>query len=134
MTEDTALRAVAECWMGHADAALASADSELAARRFDFAANRPYYASFHAASALLLAAGRKFAKHSGVRDAVHRDLVMAGALDIACGKAYGRMFEARRAADYLKLFELEPAHVEEMVDLPRGFVGEMQRLFAAGFE
>lgn len=73
MTEDVARRAVAEYWMGRADAALLSAASELAARRFDFAANRAYYASFYAASAVLLVAGRKFVKHSGVRGAVHQE-------------------------------------------------------------
>ncbi len=134
MTEEAARRAVAQYWMGRADAALSSADSELAARRFDFAANRAYYASFYAASAVLLAAGRKFVKHSGVRGALHRDLVKAGALDVAWGKAYDRLFEARQAADYLELFELEPAHAGELVDLARGFVGEMRRLFAAGFK
>ena len=75
MTDETARREVAEYWMDRTDSALASAASEPAARRYDFAANRAYYACFYAASAVLLAAGRKFTKHSGVRGAVHQDLV-----------------------------------------------------------
>ena len=132
MTEDAARRAVAQYWIGRADAALLSAASELAARRFDFAANRAYYASFYAASAVLLVAGRKFVKHSGVRGAVHQDLVKTGSLDSDWGKAYDRMFETRQAADYLELFELEEAQAGELLDLARGFVAEMKRLIAAG--
>ena len=132
MTQDAARRAVAEYWLNRADAALLSAASELAARRFDFAANRAYYAAFYAASAVLLSADRKFVKHSGVRGAVHRDLVKPGLLEIAWGKAYDRLFEARQAADYLELFELEQAHAAELVALARGFVDNMRRLFAAG--
>jgi hypothetical protein len=134
MTEDAARRAVAEYWFGRADTSLLSAASELAAGRFDFAVNRAYYASFYAASAVLLAAGRKFVKHSGVRGAVHRDLVKPGLIDIAWGKAYDRLFEARQAADYLELVELEQAHAAESVDLARGFVMQMRRLFAPGGE
>ena len=131
MTEDAARHAVAEYWMGRADAALLSAAAELAAGRFDFAANRAYYASFYAASAVLLVAGRKFVKHSGVRGAVHQDLVKTGSLDAGWGKAYDRMFEARQAADYLELFELEEAHASELLGLARGFVAEMERLLTS---
>ena len=38
----------------------------LANRHFDFAASRAYYASFYAATALLLSQGREVTKHSGV--------------------------------------------------------------------
>jgi uncharacterized protein (UPF0332 family) len=132
MTDATARHDVARYWMGRADTALASAASELAARRFDFAANRAYYACFYAASAVLLAAGRKFSRHSGVRGAVHRDLVKTGLLDAKWGKAYDRMFETRQAADYLELFEMEEAQVIELLDLAQQFVAETQRLFGTG--
>ena len=132
MTDETTRREVAEYWMGRTESALASAASELAARRYDFAANRAYYASFYAASAVLLAAGRKFTKHSGVRGAVHQDLIKPGLLDATWGRAYDRMFEARQAADYLELVEVEQSQATELLDLARGFVAEMKRLFAAG--
>lgn len=131
MTDETARRQVACYWMGRADSALASAASELAARRYDFAANRAYYACFYAASAVLLAAGRRFTKHSGVRGAVHQDLVKPGLLDAKWGKAYDRIFETRQAADYVELFEPEEAQVTELLEVARGFVAEIKRLFAA---
>lgn len=130
MTDETARREVAEYWLKRADAALTSAASEIAARRYEFAANRAYYACFYGASAVLLLAGRKFARHSGVRGSVHQELIKTGLLDARWGKAYDRMFETRQAADYLELFELNEPQAAELLDLARGFVAEMKRLSA----
>lgn len=58
-------------WIARAEAALASARVEQEAGRDDFAVNRAYYAAFYAASAALLKRGHRFAKHAGVRSAVH---------------------------------------------------------------
>jgi uncharacterized protein (UPF0332 family) len=105
---------VAAHWMGRADAALASAASEIVA-----------------ASAVLLKRGRKFVKHSGVRGSVHRDLVKAGLLEASWGKVYDRAFGARQIADYLAFGEVERAEAEALLASARGFVREMERLFAA---
>lgn len=110
--------------------ALSSAASELAAGRCEFAANRSYYACFYGASAVLLLAGRKFARHSGVRGSVHQDLVKTGSLDAKWGKAYDRLFDARQAADYIELFEASETEATELLELARGFVVEMKRLLA----
>jgi len=80
MTREEARQAVIAHWIRKADSALASARSEFAAKRLDFAVNRIYYACFYAASAVLLKHGKKFVKHSGVRGAVHQDLVKPGLL------------------------------------------------------
>lgn len=56
----------------------------------------------------------------------------AGRFDFAVNRAY--YVEARQAADYLELVELEQAHAAESVDLARGFVMQMRRLFAPGRE
>jgi uncharacterized protein (UPF0332 family) len=131
MTDDAKRRYISDYWMGKADAALASAASELVAVRLDFAVNRAYYACFYAASAVLLESGHKFVKHSGVRAAVHRHLVKAGMLEAPWGKAYDRLFEARQAADYLELVQLEPGRAAELIALAQRFVAEMKRLRAA---
>jgi uncharacterized protein (UPF0332 family) len=115
-------------WMRKADTALASGASEAAASRFDFAANRAYYACFHAASAVLLSAGRRFVKHSGVRGAVHQELVKTGRIGADSGKAYDRIFDAPQAADYLELFSIGQTEADDLLQLARGFVAEMQRL------
>jgi uncharacterized protein len=130
VTADEARRSIVDYWIKKADTALASARSEAAAKRFDFAVNRAYYACFYAASAVLLQAGKKFVKHAGVRGAVHQDLVKAGKLDIVWGKAYDQIFERRQFSDYVELYEPEKSEVLEMLKRAEGFVAEMQRLLA----
>jgi uncharacterized protein (UPF0332 family) len=132
MTEQEARRAVVQFWMTKADQALASAHSEFAAKRYDFAANRIYYACFYAASAVLLQAGRKFVKHTGVRGALYQNLVRPGKLDAKWGKLYDRIFDARQSSDYLELFEIGEPEVSELLRGADGFVTEMKRLLAAG--
>lgn len=131
MTRDEARQSIVLYWIRKADAALASARSELAAGRLDFAVNRIYYACFYAASAVLLGAGQKFVKHSGVRGALHQSLVKSGKISAAWGKVYDRVFEGRQSADYLELAEFERDQVAEMLREAEGFVSEMKRLQSA---
>ena len=110
--------------------ALASAQSEFQANRLDFAVNRAYYACFYAASAVMLQQGKQFVKHTGLRGAIHRDLVKAGKLSPKWGKVFDRAFENRQAADYLVLFTFESAQVEQLIQDATGFVQEMHRLLS----
>jgi uncharacterized protein (UPF0332 family) len=120
MTQDEARDQVVGYWLHKAGKALAG--------RLDFAVNRAYYACFYAASAVLLRMGKKFVKHSGLRAAVHQDLVKAGKLDAKWGKAFDRIFESRQSADYVELWEFATDQVEGIVIDAEGFVQEMRRL------
>lgn len=102
------------------------------AQRYGFAANRAYYVAFYAASALLLQRDKRFAKHSGLRSAVHRDLVKTGMIAPEWGKALDRLFESRQRADYLELAEVDADEAAEMIAQAEGFAGEMKRLLAEG--
>jgi len=130
MTKEEARQAVIAYWARKADTALASARSELTAKRLDFAVNRIYYACFYAASAVLLKSGKKFVKHSGLRGAVHQDLVKSGMLDAKWGRIYDQIFESRQSGDYLELYEFEDAQVAEMLTQAEEFIKEMKRLLA----
>lgn len=96
MSRDAGTAKAVAFWLDKADAALVSARAEHAAGRFDFAVNRAYYAAFYAASAALLHRGRRFTKHTGLRAAIHRELVKSGAIDAEWGRAFDRLFESRQ--------------------------------------
>ena len=66
----------------------------------DWAANRAYYAAFHAVSALFAVEGQYFKKHSGVRSAFHQHLVKTKRLADELGKEYDQLLELRGKADY----------------------------------
>ena len=111
-----------------ASQALESAWSEFQADRLEFAANRAYYACFYAASAVMLHRGKQFVKHSGLRGAIHRDLVKPGDLDAKWGKVFDRSFENRQAADYLVFTVFDPDQVEKLIQDAEGFVQVMRQL------
>ena len=111
-----------------ASQALESTRSEYQAGRFDCAVNRAYYACFYAASAVMLQRGKQFVKHTGLRGAIHKDLVKPGLLAVQWGKVFDRAFENRQVADYLILFVFEPEQVEQLIQEAEGFVGEMHKL------
>jgi uncharacterized protein (UPF0332 family) len=106
VTADEATRRVVRYWLTMAGEALDSATSELAAGRIPFSVNRSYYACFYAATAVLLLRGSRFAKHSGLRAAIHRDLVKPGEVSVEVGRTYDRLFELRQQGDYTELAEL----------------------------
>ena len=111
MTRDEATVRAIRYWIEKARECLSSAEDESRAGRFAFAVNRCYYAAFYAASAVLLARGRRFVKHSGVRAAVHRDLVKPGLLSEELGRVYDRLFHDRQQGDYVEFvsFDAEEA-------------------------
>ncbi|MFH0800416.1 MAG: HEPN domain-containing protein [Pseudomonadota bacterium] len=119
---------IAKYWMEKSREALDSARSEFAAGRFAFAMNRSYYACFYSASAVLLKLGHKFSKHSGVRAAIHQQLVKAGILSSEFGKLYDRLFENRQEGDYLELVNFEAEQISQAIEEAASFVEEMQKL------
>ncbi|MBW4481477.1 MAG: HEPN domain-containing protein [Tildeniella torsiva UHER 1998/13D] len=111
-----------------ADQSLESAQSEFQAKRFDFAVNWAYYACFYSASAIMLQRGKQFVKHTGLRSAIHKDLVKPGYLAPHWGKVFDRAFETRQEADYLILFSFPPEQVERIIQDSVGFVQAMREL------
>jgi uncharacterized protein (UPF0332 family) len=69
-------------------------------------------------------------KHSGVRGAVHQDLVKTGKLDAQWGKTYDQVSERRQFSDYVELYEPEVSEVKDLLQQAEGFVAEMKRLLS----
>jgi len=87
-----------EYWKRAVDAvALARVGVEIAP---DGAANRAYYAAFHAASALFALEGRFFVRHSAIESAVHAELVHKGRWDKELGALYTDLHKLRNIGDY----------------------------------
>ena len=83
-----------------AQAALRATDTLLAAGFSDFAAARAYYATFYAASALLLAEGKTFRSHRGMVALMHRDYVRSGRLPMDMGRILSTLSDLRSVGDY----------------------------------
>ena len=95
MTHDETTEKAVLYWLARARECLTSASDEDRAGRLGFAVNRCYYAT----RAMLLARRRRFVKHSGVRAAIHGDLVKPGTLAEEWGRFYDRLFHDRQQGD-----------------------------------
>ncbi len=132
MTGEQAKETLIAYWLESADESLESARSEAQAGRGRFAMNRAYYACFYAACAVLLHEGRKFVKHAGVREAVHRDLIKTGRVNREFGQTYDRLFTARHQADYGEIVHFDDAKVRSEIEQAERFAAEMRRLIQEG--
>jgi uncharacterized protein (UPF0332 family) len=92
-------REIVELWQ-RAQEALRAAQTLLAAGFPDFAAARAYYATFYAASALLLADGKTIRSHRGVVALIHRDYVRPGRLSVEMGRILSTLSDLRSVGDY----------------------------------
>jgi uncharacterized protein (UPF0332 family) len=70
----------------------------------------------------------KFARHAGVRDAVHKHLVHTGRMDARFAEVYNNLFSARQEADYGEFAQVTGDTVSQAVQSARDFVSEMKRL------
>lgn len=93
-------QAVVQIRMQNADTALDDARLLLARGSLRGAANRIYYAGFHAVSALALTKGVTVRTHRGVIGFFHSQCVETGLVDAQFGYAFQKAFEERSEADY----------------------------------
>jgi uncharacterized protein (UPF0332 family) len=92
------------------------AAKELAIQRFfDFVASRAYYATFYAATAILLREDVDVSKHSGVIAAIHQRFVKSGRLEKELGRDLNWLFELRNVGDYGVMVHVSPEDAERAI-------------------
>jgi len=101
---------------------LADARLLLAAGSVRGAVNRAYYAMFYAASALAIAGGQSFTKHSALISFIHREFVKPGILPREHGRALQKAFEDRTEGDYQDLVKQKPEDAAAMIQAAAEFI------------
>lgn len=101
---------------------LTQADEMANLKHWDLAANRYYYACFHAVQALFIAKGVNAHTHAGINTQFSLHFVKTGVVDISYGSFLARMFQLRQKADYNCAYEVSESEVQEIVDLTHNFV------------
>lgn len=109
-------------WLEKASDALASAKLESAEGHLCFAVNRLYYACFYAVTALLLASGKQFARHSAVISEFNRTFVKTGKVDVAWSRLYQKLFDDRQESDYIPTAKFEPDVIAQRIAQAESFV------------
>lgn len=101
---------------------LTQADEMANLKHWDLAANRYYYACFHAVQALFIAKGVNAHTHAGINTQFSLHFVKSGVVDISYGSFLARMFQLRQKADYNCAYEVSESEVQEIVELTHNFV------------
>ena len=112
--------------MERAEQAIDAAQRLISEGYSDFAASRAYYATFYAASALLLNEGLEFRKHSGVIAAIHQQFIKTGRLEKEIGQNLNWLFELRSIGDYGVNVNVPQKDAEQAIISARDFIQKIK--------
>lgn len=91
-------------------------------------ANRLYYASYYAVSALLIQKGLSAQTHGGVIRLFGLHFVATGLAPKETGRLYSKLFELRQTGDYDDLYLLSREDVESLLEPTREFITLLKSL------
>lgn len=80
------------------------------------AANRSYYAVFHAMRSVLALEGKDFSKHSGVSAYFRKEYIKTGIFDVELSDIISMTFEFRSNSDYDDFYIISLEEVNEQIE------------------
>lgn len=110
---------------------LAQADEMYSMQYWDLAANRYYYACYHAVQGLFIANGLPATKkHSGSVTQFSLHFVKTGKVETTYGSFLARMMQLRQKADYNCAYDISEKDLAEQVSLSKDFIKKIEELLA----
>ena len=106
---------------------LRDAQKSFAEEMFETAANRAYYAIFHAARAVLILDGQDYKRHSGVISFFRKGYIKTGILDESLSEIIKNAFELRTESDYSDFFIISKSEIGQQVKDAAFFVAEIEK-------
>ena len=106
---------------------LSDAQKSFSEGMFETAANRAYYAIFHAARAVLILDGQDYKRHSGVISVFRSDYIRTGILDESLSEIIKNAFELRTESEYSDFFIISKAEIEKQIEDAVFFVAEIEK-------
>ncbi len=98
-------------------------------QHWDLAANRYYYACYHAVQGLFIAKGLPATrKHSGTVTQFSLHFVKTGIVEPIYGSFLARMMQLRQKADYNCAFDITEKDLGEFVTLSKAFIDVVENL------
>ena len=105
---------------------LKDAQKTLELEMFDTAANRSYYAIFHAARAVLALDGQDYKKHSGVISNFQKDYIKTEIFDKAMSNIIKSAFDMRSDSDYEDFYVVPKEDVVKQVEEAEYFINKVE--------
>lgn len=106
---------------------LKDAQKNYAEEMYETAANRAYYAIFHAARAALIMDGEDYRRHAGVIAFFRKNYIKTGILDDSLSEIIKNAFELRTESDYSDFFIVSKAEIEKQLEDAEFFVSEIEK-------
>ncbi|MBQ7521139.1 MAG: HEPN domain-containing protein [Clostridia bacterium] len=113
--------------MLHARECLAAAQSLLASENLKSAANRAYYAIFHAMRAVLAFDGIDMKHHSGIISSFRRLYIKTEVFSADLSVIISELYDLRTGSDYDDFFIVTGDEMEEQVKNAAYFLSEIQK-------
>lgn len=113
--------------LSKAEAYLKDAQTTLNMGLYDTAANRSYYAVFHAMRALLALEGKDFKKHSGVISYFQKAYIKSGIFEKRFSDIVKSAFSLRQESDYEDFYVISKEEVIDQVDEADVFLKEIRQ-------
>lgn len=107
---------------------LAQADEMLSLGHWDLAANRQYYACYHAVQALFVCHEISGTTHKGMIAQFSLHFVKPGIIDIQHGSFLSRMMQLRQKADYNCFYDISEAEALSLSEPTHVFVESILKL------
>lgn len=98
------------------------------ANKWSGAANRLYYAVFHAINALLIHDGHITNTHKGSHAVFNLNYIKTGILPIEYGRLYNQLQTMREESDYNCVYEVEADELRERIEPALKLIEEIERL------
>lgn len=114
-----------------AHACLADGDQLVKINSISAAANRFYYAVFHAIHALFVANGINSKSHHGTNAQFHQNFIKTGIIDPKFGHFIALMENMREKADYDVIYDVSKEDLEALIPLAYDFVKQVETLLSA---
>ena len=119
-------KALSEAKFDHAKECLDAAKSLLASSNYKSAANRSYYAIFHAMRAVLAFDGIDMKHHSGVISEFRKLYIKTNIFDIKLSQIISVLFDIRTESDYDDFFIISKSEVQEQIENAEYFLTEIE--------
>lgn len=97
------------------------------ANRWSGAANRLYYAVFHAVNALLINDGLYVNTHHGSHALFHLHYIKTGKMPIEYARLYSQLQTMREESDYNCVYEVEPEELKQRIKPAQQFIEDIER-------
>jgi uncharacterized protein (UPF0332 family) len=107
---------------------LAQADEMLSLGHWDIAANRQYYACYHAVQALFVSRELSGSTHKGMISQFSLHFVKPGIVSMEQGSFLSRMMQLRKKADYNCYYDISEAEVRSLATSAHEFVEQILNL------